>query len=288
MLIDSHAHLDHERFREDRDLVLARAWDAGVRTILSIGIGDGPATMDGALALARAYRDRPGLPRIFATAGVHPQEAGDCDDAALTKLDGLLAEPEVLACGEIGLDYYHNDNPPVEVQREAFRAQMEVAARHRKPIVIHCRPGQAFGMEADAWEQTLTMLEEHWRSTGLGGILHCFSGDRAQAKRALALGFLISFAGNLTYPSAAPLREIAAAIPPDGYLVETDCPFLAPSPERGKRNEPALVRRTGELLAQVRGISLPALAEHTSENFHRLFHRTSSPPAAAGEPSARV
>ncbi len=288
MLVDSHAHLDHERFAPDRDLLLARAWDAGVRTILSIGIGDGPATMQEALHLARSYRDRPGVPRIFATAGVHPQEAGDCDAAALRKLDGLLREPEVLACGEIGLDYYHQDNPPVEVQREAFRAQMELAARRRKPIVIHCRPGHAFGTEADAWEQTLSMLEEHWRPSGLSGVLHCFSGDGAQARRALELGFLLSFAGNLTYPGAAALREVAASLPADRYLVETDCPFLAPAPERGKRNEPALVRRTAELLAQVRGVSLPALAEQTSENFHRLFHGTSLPSPFAEKPTAGV
>ncbi len=276
MLIDSHAHLDHERFSEDRDLLLRRAWDAGVRTILSIGIGDGPATMDGALQLARSYRDQPGLPRILATAGVHPQEAGQCDAQALGKLAVLLGEPEVLACGEIGLDFYHNDNPPVPIQREAFRAQMEVAATFRKPIIIHCRPGAPFGAENDAWEQTLAMLEQHWQPTELGGILHCFSGDRAHAERALALGFLVSFAGNLTYPSAAALRVIAAAIPRESYLVETDCPFLAPTPERGKRNEPALVRRTAEVLAQVRGISFQALAEETTENFHRLFSIHSS------------
>ncbi len=275
MLVDSHAHLDHERFTEDRDRLLTRAWDAGVRTILSIGIGDGPADMEGALGLARAYRDKPDVPRIFATAGIHPQETWQADGKALEKLDRLLGEPEVLACGEIGLDFYHNDNPPIEVQREAFAAQMRLAARHGKPIVIHCRPGQAFG-EADAWEQTLDMLEEHW-PVASGGILHCFSGDRAQAERALRLGFLLSFAGNLTYPSAAALREIAAMLPGDRYLVETDCPFLAPAPERGKRNEPALVKRTAELLAQVRGVSLPVLAEQTTENFYRLFSGTLPP-----------
>ena len=276
MLIDSHAHLDHIRFAEDRDLVLARAWEAGVRTILSIGIGDGPSSMDGALMLAREYRGKPRTPRIFATAGVHPQEAAQCDALALANLDALLDEPEVLALGEIGLDFYHAENPPVEVQREAFRAQMELAQRHAKPIVIHCRPGDAFGPEADAWEQTLAMLEEHWGpgtedKTGPGGILHCFSGDQAHAERALALGFMISFAGNVTYPSAGALREVARALPADRLLVETDCPFLAPTPERGKRNEPALVARTAEVLAGVRGISPEELARQTSENFCRFF-----------------
>ena len=272
MLVDSHAHLDHSRFTEDLDLVLARAWEAGVRTILSIGIGDGPSSMDGALKLAREYRGKPMTPRIFATVGVHPQEAAQCDALALGNLDALLEESEVLACGEIGLDFYHAENPPVDVQREAFRAQMELAAAHGKPVVIHCRPGEAFGPEADAWEQTLAMLEEHWRPTGLGGVLHCFSGERAQAERALALGFMISFAGNLTYPSAGGLRDVAAAVPLDRLLVETDCPFLAPAPERGKRNEPAFMVRTAAVLAGLRGISPEELARQTSENFARFFH----------------
>lgn len=271
MLVDSHAHLDHERFAEDRDLLLARAWNAGVRTILSIGIGDGPSSMDGALQLARAYRDKPGVPRIYATAGVHPQEAAQCDTLALANLEALLEEPEVVGCGEIGLDFYHAENPAIEVQREAFRAQMEIAARRKKLIIIHCRPGTAFGPDADAWDQTLRMLEEHWQPTGLGGILHCFSGDKPHVERALALGFLISFAGNLTYPSAGSLRALAASIPPDRLLVETDCPFLAPMPDRGKRNEPALVTRTAAVLAEFRGISPEALAEQTTANFLRLF-----------------
>ena len=276
MLVDSHAHLDHERFAEDRDAMLARAWDAGVRTILAIGIGDGPETMHRALELARAYRDRADVPRMFATAGVHPQEAARCDEAALVKLDSLLAEPEVLACGEIGLDFYHADNPPIAVQGRAFRAQMDVAARRGRPIVIHCRPGTAFGQEADAWEQTLALLDEQWRGTELGGILHCFSGNEAQAKRALELDFLISFAGNLTFPSAGALRAIAQALPLDRLLVETDCPFLAPMPDRGKRNEPAFVSRTAAVLARLRGISPEELARQTTANFFRFFHAADS------------
>jgi TatD DNase family protein len=271
LLVDSHAHLDHARYAEDRDLMLSRAWEAGVRTILSIGIGDGPSTMDGALQLARAYRDKPGIPRIYATAGIHPQEAAQADTLALANLDALLGEPEVVACGEIGLDFYHDDNPPIAVQREAFTAQMELAARHEKPIVIHCRPGTAFGPEQDAWEQTLDLLEKHWKPTNLGGILHCFSGSAAQAERALGIGFLISFAGNATYPSAGELRSVAASLPADRILVETDCPFLAPVPDRGKRNEPAYVTRTAETLARACGISPDELAKRTSGNFFRLF-----------------
>ncbi len=272
MLVDSHAHLDHVRFGEDRDLVLTRAWAAGVRTILSIGIGDGPSTMEGALLLARQYAGKPGIPKIYATAGVHPQDAAKWSTLASANLDALLAEPEVLACGEIGLDFYHDDNPPVATQQETFSAQMKLAAEHRKPIVIHCRPGTAFGPEADAWDETLGMMEAEWASTRLGGILHCFSGDTSHAERALALGFLISFAGNVTYPSAGALREVAAAIPADRLLVETDCPFLAPMPERGKRNEPAGVARTAEVVARLRGISPEALGEQTTANFRRFFH----------------
>ncbi len=271
MLIDSHAHLDHSRFAGDLDALLARAWASGVGTILSIGIGEGPSTMDGALRLARAYRAKPQLPTLWATAGVHPQDAGKCDTLALANLHALLDEPEVLACGEIGLDFFHPENPPVAQQREAFRAQMELAAAHRKPVVIHCRPGEAFGPEADAWQQTLSMLEETWRPTGLGGILHCFSGSQQDADRALGLGFLVSFAGNLTYPAAGALRAVAAALPPESLLVETDCPFLAPVPERGKRNEPALVGHTAAVVAQVRGVSAEALARQTSANFFSLF-----------------
>lgn len=275
LLVDSHAHLDHERFSGELDLVLARAWAAGVRSILSIGIGDGPSSMDRALSIARQYHDKPLTPRIYASAGVHPQEAAHCDTLALANLDALLAEPEVIACGEIGLDFYHDDNPPIEVQRKAFEAQMELAARHQKPILIHCRPGSAFGPaeqpEFDAWEQTLAMLEEHWRP-GLGGILHCFSGEQQHADRALKLGFLLSFAGNVTYPGASALREIARTAPADRVLVETDCPFLAPVPDRGKRNEPAFVARTAALVAEVRGMTTEALAAATTANFSRFFH----------------
>ena len=279
MLTDSHAHLDHARYAEDRDFVLARAWEAGVRTILSIGIGEGPSSMDGALRLARDNRGKPQMPVIYASAGVHPQDAAVCDSLALANLDALLDEPEVIACGEIGLDFYHPENPPIETQREAFRTQMELAAAHGKPILIHCRTGTAFGPDADAWEQTLAMLEQHWAPTGLGGILHCFSGDRAHAERALSLGFLISFAGNLTYPASEPLRKIAQSLPLDRILVETDCPFLAPVPERGKRNEPALMQHTAELLAQLRGLAPDELARHTTANFHRLFHLADAVPA---------
>ncbi len=278
MLTDSHAHLDHARFAGDLDGLLARAWTAGVRTILSIGLGDGPSTMDRALQLARQYRGRPQTPAIYASAGIHPQDAAKCDSLALANLDALLDECEVLACGEIGLDFYHESNPPIETQREAFRAQMELAAAHGKPILIHCRPGEAFGPEHDAWEQTLSLIEQHWAPTGLGGVLHCFSGTQLHAERALKLGFLLSFAGNLTYPAATPLREVAKTVPPDRLLVETDCPFLAPVPERGGRNEPALIAHTAGALAALRGLAPDELARQTSANFARFFQLSGAVP----------
>ena len=154
-MIDSHAHLDSPRYSDDRDALLARAWDAGVRAILSIGIGEGPETMHQALDLARAYAGRPSIPGIYATAGIHPHEARLADGAALAKLDELLRQPEVLACGEIGLDYYY-DHSPREEQKAAFSRQMEIAAGHKKPIIIHCRPSDN---STNAWDDTLEMLE---------------------------------------------------------------------------------------------------------------------------------
>ncbi len=273
MLIDSHAHLDSSRYDEDREALLDRAWAAGVRTILSIGIGEGPGTMHQALEISRQYKDRPETPRIFASAGVHPHEAQLADEAAYAKLDDLLQQPEVIACGEIGLDYFY-DHSPRETQKAVFRRQMEIAAAHQQPIIIHCRPSDN---STNAWDDTLDMLEEQWKPTGLGGILHCFTGEWDHARRALDCGFLISFAGNITFPKAQPIRDAAAHAPLDGILIETDAPFLAPVPNRGKRNEPAWVREVAGKLAEVRGIGAEAVASHTTENFHRFFGTAPQP-----------
>jgi TatD DNase family protein len=269
-MIDSHAHLDSPRYAEDRDALLARAWDAGVRTILSIGIGEGPETMHQARDLAREYAGRPGVPAIYASAGVHPHEAQLADEAAYAKLNELLEEPEVLACGEIGLDYYY-DHSPREVQKTVFARQMEIAAAHRKPIIIHCRPSDN---STNAWDDTLTMLEAEWSPTALGGILHCFTGDWSHARRAMDLGFLISFTGNITYPKAQPIRDVLAQVPLDRVLIETDAPFLAPVPYRGKRNEPAWVAEVAAKVAEVKSISSEEAAFSTTENFHRFFGTT--------------
>ena len=267
MLIDSHAHLDSPRYDEDRDALLARAWQAGVRTVLSIGIGEGPDTMHRALELSREYAGKQETPRIFASAGVHPHEAQLCDEAALTKLNRLLQEPEVIACGEIGLDYFY-DHSPRETQKTVFRQQMEIAATYKKPIVIHCRPSDN---STNAWDDTLEMIETEWSAKGLGGILHCFTGEWDHARRAMDCGFLISFAGNITFPKAQPIRDVAMQVPFDRMLVETDAPFLAPTPNRGKRNEPAWVAGVAEKLAEIRNVSADEVASHTTENFHRFF-----------------
>jgi len=269
-MIDSHAHLDSPRYADDRDALLARAWDAGVDTILSIGIGEGPDTMHQALDLARAYSGRPGVPKIYATAGVHPHEARLADDAAYAKLDQLLSQPEVLACGEIGLDYYY-DHSPRDVQQAVFTRQMEIAASHKKPIIIHCRPSDN---STNAWDATLDMLVSQWSPTALGGILHCFTGEWNHARRAMDLGFLISFAGNITFPKAQPIRDVLAQVPLDRALIETDAPFLAPVPNRGKRNEPAWVASVAAKLAEVKSLTPDEAALRTTENFHRFFGTT--------------
>ena len=274
-LTDTHAHLDF--YTEDRDEVLRRAYAAGVHTILAIGIGEGPATMHQALDIATTTTG-PGLPAIYASAGVHPQEAASATTEALEKLATLAAHERCIAVGEIGLDYYHFDNPEAPIQQQAFIAQMKIAARFRKPIIIHCRTSELatpqakekFGT-ADAWEDILALIAEHWTPTGLSGIMHCFSGSVEQAERSLAANFYLSFAGNLTYPKSQAIRDCAELAPSHRILVETDAPFLAPVPLRGQRSEPAMVVHTAAALAELRGISPEELATFTTTNFKNLF-----------------
>jgi TatD DNase family protein len=267
LLIDSHAHLDSERYADDRASMLARAYDAGVGAVLSIGIGEGPKEMHQALDLCRQFNGQPGMPRLYASAGIYPHNTPEADDAAWAKLDSLLAEPEVIACGEIGLDYYH-EGAPHDVQRAGLVRQLEIAAARKRPILIHCRPKDG---ATDAWDHLLLTLDTYWRHTGLGGIMHCFGGDWEQARRSLDLGFLVSFAGNLTYPKAEPLRDVAGRLPLDAVLVETDAPWLTPAPDRGKRNEPAFITRTAATLAGLLGVSSEEIASATTQNFARLF-----------------
>jgi len=267
LLVDSHAHLDSERYAEDRLGVLARAWEAGVGAVLSIGIGENAAGMGRALEICREFNGQSGVPKLYASAGVYPHNTHELNEEILSKLDRLLAEPEVIACGEIGLDYYH-EGAPHAVQRVGLIRQLEVAAARKRPILIHCRGKDE---TTDAWDDLFEILEQHWRTTGLGGVMHCFGGGWEQARRSLDLGFLVSFAGNLTYPKAQPLRDVAARLPLDGVLVETDAPWLAPAPDRGKRNEPAWVTRTAETLAGLLAIPEEEIAHTTTKNFFRLF-----------------
>ena len=267
MLIDSHAHLDSPRYADDRAEMLARAYEAGIGGVLSIGIGEGPGEMHQAFDLCRQFNGQPAIPKLYASAGIYPHATPGADDAALAKLDNLLAEPEVIACGEIGLDYYH-EGASHRVQHEKLVAQLTIAARRKRPILIHCR---GTNESADAWDDILLVLDEHWRHTGLGGVMHCFGAGWEQARRSLDLGFLVSFAGNLTYPKAQPLRAVAGRVPLDSVLVETDAPWLAPAPDRGKRNEPAFVVRTAATLADLHAVSPDEIASATTRNFCRLF-----------------
>jgi TatD DNase family protein len=281
MLIDSHAHLDfYTTHPTDRDEVLSRAWDAGVSTILAIGIGQNPSEMHLALDLATSINGDH-QPQVFASAGIHPEQAHNADPEALAELARLAAQPRCIAVGEIGLDYYHLENPDIPTQQRAFINQMELAIEVRKPIIIHCRTSELatpkakekYG-SADAAADTYDLIEKHFRPSGLPGIMHCFSGSIDDARRALDLGFYLSFAGNLTYPKAQGIRDAAVFAPADRILVETDAPFLAPIPLRGQRNEPAFVAHTAAALAELRGISPEELADLTTENFHRLFPST--------------
>ena len=261
MFVDSHAHLEGKQFDQDREQVIARAQDAGIRNIVAIGNGDGPANFDCGIHLAEKYDF------IYATIGIHPHEARLADEAAYAEMARLARHPKVIAWGEIGLDYFY-DHSPRETQKQVFITQMELAAAAKLPIVIHCRPSNN---TEDAWNDCLSLIQEHWAPTGIGGILHCFTGNWGQASRALDMGFMISFAGNLTFPKAQPIRDAALQVPLDRTLIETDSPYLAPVPHRGKRNEPAFVVETARRLAELRGVSVDEIGERTSQNFYNFF-----------------
>jgi TatD DNase family protein len=261
MYVDSHAHLDGKQFAGDREQVIARAREAGVGTMVAIGNGDGPPKFDAGIQIAEQY------PFMFATIGIHPHEAKLADEASYHEMERLAQHPKVIAWGEIGLDYYY-DHSPRETQKEVFVRQMELAGAAKLPIVIHCRPSDA---NNDAWDDCLGLIQEQWSRNGLGGILHCFTGNWPQASRALDMGFMISFAGNVTFPKAQQIRDAAMEVPLDRMLIETDCPYLAPAPHRGKRNEPAFVKETARRLGDLRGLSMEEIGEHTSRNFYNFF-----------------
>ena len=257
-LIDSHCHLDDKQFDPDREEVIKRARQAGVAHMMAIGTGNGPPDLEAALRLAGQHAF------IYATVGVHPNDASKATPETLAAMEELAAEAKVLAIGEIGLDY-HYDFSPRDVQRDLFVAQLKLAGRAGKPIVIHTR---------EAWDDTLRTLREHWSG---GGIMHCFSGGPAEARQAMDLGFYLSFGGVITFPKADRLREAARLAPADRLLVETDAPYLAPVPKRGKRNEPAFLVETVRRLAEVRGEAPEHIAEVTTANFERLLFAPLAP-----------
>jgi TatD DNase family protein len=261
MFVDSHAHLDGKQFDSDRETVIARAREAGINTIVAIGNGDGPPVLDAGVRLAENY------PFMYATIGIHPHEARLASDSAYAEMERLARNPKVIAWGEIGLDYFY-DHSPRDIQKEVFVRQMELAALAKLPIVIHCRPSDGGD---DAWEDCLRLMQDQWAPKGIGGILHCFTGTWGHAKRALDMGFVISFAGNLTFPKAQPIRDAALEVPLDCMLIETDSPYLAPVPFRGKRNEPSYVKETARKLGELRGLPMEQIGEHTSRNFYKFF-----------------
>lgn len=258
MLIDSHCHVDGERFDVDRDEVVERAKEAGVDYMLNVGTGD-PHSEDfrRAVAVAEKYEN------VYAAVGVHPHDAKLYDDAAEQHLAELIqSSKKVIAWGEIGLDFYY-DHSPRDVQIEVFRQQIRKAKELNLPIIIHSR---------DANDETVEILVAECDYEGFrGGVMHCFGGTPQMAGRLMEIGFLISFAGNVTFKKADDLREAARVVPFDKLLVETDCPFLAPVPMRGKRNEPAFVVHTAQFLANFHGVEFDALARQTTENFIDFF-----------------
>jgi TatD DNase family protein len=268
MFIDSHAHLEGTRYDADRDDVLKRAQQSGVEAYLAIGNGEGPDTADCGIRLAEKYDGQPGYPKIYASVGIHPHEATLADAAAYAKLAEWAKNPRVLAWGEIGLDCFY-DHSPREVLKKVFQDQMDLAQAAKLPIIIHCRPSDN---SENAWDDCLSFISEHSTPTGLGGILHCFTGSTDHARRALDMGFMISFAGNITFPKAQPIRDAAKIVPLDRILIETDSPYLAPIPYRGKRNEPSFVKEVARQIAELRGTTVEEIAAQTTQNFYRFFN----------------
>lgn len=258
MFVDSHAHIDGEEYDADRDEVVGRAREAGVGAILNVGTGDPRSgTLERAVQIAERYED------VYAAVGVHPHDAKLFDDDAAGRLRQLVGQSSrVIAWGEIGLDY-HYDHSPREVQREVFTRQLRLARETDVPVIIHSR-------EAD--EDTVRLLREECGESLQGGIMHCFGGGMMMAESVLELGFMISFAGNVTFKKAENLREVALRVPLDRLLIETDCPYLTPVPFRGRRNEPARVVEVARCLAELHGMTTAEMGEITTANFSRFFN----------------
>ena len=251
MIWDTHAHLDDRQFKTDRDTVLQRAFEAGVTTIVNIGHTE--STSREALELAIKY------PSLYATIGIHPHDAKDCNEQTWVLLERLAQSPKVVAWGEIGLDYYR-DLSPRDVQRQVFIQQLKLAKEAGLPIIIHNR---------DAHADVFKIIKEN--PSGTSGVFHSYSGSWEMAKGLLKLGFYLSFSGPITYKNARHTVEVAAKMPEDRFVVETDCPYLTPEPYRGKRNEPAFVREVVSKIAEIRGITFEKAAQLSTENAKKLF-----------------
>jgi TatD DNase family protein len=263
MLVDSHCHLDFPDFADELDAVVARARAAGIERMVTI------STRVKRLAEVSAIAER--FPDVYCSVGTHPHNAHEELDVTVADLVAHTKSPKVVALGEAGLDY-HYDNSPREAQERGFRTHIAAARETGLPLVIHTR-------EADA--DTARILEEEMGKGAFPAVLHCFTGGPDLARRAIALGLSISFTGILTFKNSAALRDIAASLPADRILVETDAPYLAPGKFRGKRNEPAFVVETAKALADARGVTLDEIAQQTTANFFRLFSKVPRPAAAA-------
>jgi len=254
VLVDSHCHLDSKEFDNDREDAIRRAMDAGIARIVVIGTGQGPPDLEAGVRLADANGG------LYATAGIHPHDAAKASDVDLKRVSELLRHPKVIAVGEIGLDY-HYDFAPRDRQQAVFIAQLAIAKEAGLPVVIHTR---------EAWSDTFTLLAEHWAPHGIGGIMHCFSGGPEQARRSLAMGFYLSFGGIVTFPKSVEIRQAAMESPEDRILLETDAPYLAPVPKRGKRNEPAFLVHSAAKVAELRSVTVSEIARQTTANFERV------------------
>lgn len=252
-LVDSHCHLDFPDFADELDAVIERAGAAGIGWMLTISTH--LTRFDRVRAIAETY------PNVFCTVGIHPHEAGSEPETAARQLIRLAGHPKVVGLGETGLDFYY-EHSPREAQERSFRAHIAAAREAGLPLVIHTR---------DAEDDTLRILREEHARGAFSGLLHCFSGSRALAEGAIDLGLFISFSGIVTFKKADALREVAKALPLERLLVETDAPYLAPEPKRGKRNEPAFTALTAERLAALKGLAADDFAEATTANFFRLF-----------------
>ncbi|MEP9377683.1 TatD family hydrolase [Aquabacter sp. CN5-332] len=255
MLVDSHCHLDFPDFSSELDAVVDRARQAGVSHLVTISTR--VRRFDEIKAIAERFDN------VFCSVGTHPHQAAEEPDVTAADLVALSAHPKVVAIGEVGLDY-HYDNSPRDAQEHGFRTHIAASRQTGLPLIIHAR-------EAD--DDVAAILEEECAKGAFPFVLHCFTGGADLANRAVALGGYVSFSGVITFKNSASLREIAASLPKDRILVETDAPFLAPVPHRGKRNEPSFVRETAKVLAGARGVSLDDIAAQTSDNFFTLFSK---------------